>query len=402
MFAPRCGRSGSILLLSAFLLVVAFAIDVGRVMLVSTELQRTADAAAMAAVVELPDAAAVEAAVAAYVGLNPSGYGGTSHELEYGIWDAQTASFSISAVEEANAVRVRTRKRSADKNAVRLLFAQLLGRGQIDLVKMAIATVENSGLCGGVIGIESLEMNGLTLTDSYNSSAGAYSAGTAGDQGHVCSDGDIRATGNAVINGNAHPGKGRRARFSGNARATGATNSRSDSFDLPSVDTTSAAQSNNNATMPPLGTGKSATSPLDKNRNVSLSGNETYNLPAGTYYWNDLKITGSASLVVNGPTTIYLTGELDLAGNGIANLTRIPGDLKLLVTGQNVDVSGNGNFYGVVYAPDSDVKISGNGDLFGAVTGRSIEINGNAKIHYDQALELEEEFGGTRRVLLVR
>jgi len=49
-------------------------------------------------------------------------------------------------------------------------------------------------------------------------------------------------------------------------------------------------------------------------------------------------------------------------------------------------LSGGAGYYGVVYAPLSDITISGGGNLYGAVIGSTITNSGGTLIHYDRAL----------------
>jgi hypothetical protein len=51
-----------------------------------------------------------------------------------------------------------------------------------------------------------------------------------------------------------------------------------------------------------------------------------------------------------------------------------------------VQLNGNADFTGVVYAPNSAIQSNGNGNINGSLTGLSIDFNGNAKLHYDTQL----------------
>ena len=93
-------RRGTVAVLAAFLLVfvfamVAFAVDVGYIVHVDTELQRTADACAMAAVRRLPDQDAATAA-AQYIAAQNKGTEGPDlsvSDVQFGTWDRDTATF---------------------------------------------------------------------------------------------------------------------------------------------------------------------------------------------------------------------------------------------------------------------------------------------------------------------
>ena len=51
-----------------------------------------------------------------------------------------------------------------------------------------------------------------------------------------------------------------------------------------------------------------------------------------------------------------------------------------------VDFESNAEFYGTLYAPYAIVEINSNFRLFGALVARSIHLDSNSRIHYDEAL----------------
>jgi hypothetical protein len=55
---------------------------------------------------------------------------------------------------------------------------------------------------------------------------------------------------------------------------------------------------------------------------------------------------------------------------------------------QNVDsvVSGTNATYMSIYAPGTDVTISGGGPLYGALVGKTLRVSGNSFVHQDLAL----------------
>lgn len=116
--------------------------------------------------------------------------------------------------------------------------------------------------------------------------------------------------------------------------------------------------------------------------------NKTQIYPGGTYTASSIKVDGQGSLQFQGPTTIYVDGDVDIGGNGIVTADNFPPNLIIKVKGnRKIDIHGNGNFYGALYAPDSkNIKVMGRGnaEVFGSVVGYSATVNGN--IHYDEAL----------------
>jgi len=90
---------------------------------------------------------------------------------------------------------------------------------------------------------------------------------------------------------------------------------------------------------------------------------------------------------VTGEATIYVSGDVNISGNGIGTASNLPPNLIINVEGaHNVSVSGDGDFYGKIYAPESSISVSGNGDLYGALIGDTFSDSGNGNIHYDKAL----------------
>ncbi len=162
---PRRKRKGNILVLSAFLMIVllaltAFAIDVGYMMVIRTELQRTADAAALAAAWELTTeedvlSAIPRARVAAldYAGRNPVGLKSpgldtnTPNEIDGDVVIGRIVDFhrgstmDFSDPEEYNAVQVRVRRDEIQNGQVPLFFARILGRDRVSLQAVATAAV---------------------------------------------------------------------------------------------------------------------------------------------------------------------------------------------------------------------------------------------------------------------
>ena len=81
---------------------------------------------------------------------------------------------------------------------------------------------------------------------------------------------------------------------------------------------------------------------------------------------------------MTGEATIYVSGDVNISGNGIGTASNLPPNLIINVEGaHNVSVSGDGDFYGKIYAPESSISVSGNGDLYGALIGDTFsdEIN---------------------------
>jgi Tfp pilus assembly protein PilX len=144
---------------------------------------------------------------------------------------------------------------------------------------------------------------------------------------------------------------------------------------------------------------------------LSVSGNNSVILAAGNYKYSSINLSANSKLTIYGPTNIYLTGSpsfstsgnaqlvitggrvniyfdgaLSISGNGAIGNALNVANLVFLGTANNhstITLSGNGNFYGVIYAPTVSLSVSGNGHYDGSYVGSSVTLSGNANIQYD-------------------
>lgn len=225
----------------------------------------------------------------------------------------------------------------------------------------------------GIFAKDSVTLTGNAATDAYNSSLGSYGGSNVFSRGHVGTDSTtnstVTLTGNATVQGNVTTGVGSTPSSvivtTGNAAITG---------------TTSAATSSQNP--------QAVTTSVSSSGALSISGNTTVTLAAGTYNYSSLSITGNGRLRATGAVTIYVSGSISIAGNGISTSSSQPPNMLIYETGtSNVSLSGNGSLYAGIYAPNSAVSNTGNGTLYGAVVSRTYSQTGNGAIHYDEALQ---------------
>ena len=255
------------------------------------------------------------------------------------------------------------------------------------LTGYASATSGSVGFNYGVFGRTSVTFTGNAQVDSYNSALGAYnttsnrSTTSNAAATNSTSSGGMTLTGNATIYGNAQIGTG------------GSTSTVISTTGNALISGTKTAQSSNLST--PAATTSTASSGA-----LSISGNTNYTLPAGTYNFSSLSITGNGRLTPTGAVRIYVSGTISIAGNGIATTSNTPTNLTLYSTGSSsVSLSGNGNFYGGIYAPNSTVSNTGNGQLYGAVVANVYNQTGNGNVHFDQALLANSSSSSTASML---
>ena len=223
---------------------------------------------------------------------------------------------------------------------------------------------------GALFGRDRVHIGGSAVVDSYDSSAGPYGGTNLASDGDVSSNGSIDVGGSAIVKGDAMPGPSGSVAIGGSAQITGLTDPATSARQLPAV------------TLPDNLINQGA---------ITLNGTQVLTLATGNYLVSSINITANAKLVVDaagGPVNLYVTGAVSIGGQGIVNTSAIASNLFLSMTGnQDFKLTGNADFYGSVYAPDSNLFLSGGGQMFGGFVGASVDnLNGNGHFHYDQAL----------------
>ena len=100
--------------------------------------------------------------------------------------------------------------------------------------------------------------------------------------------------------------------------------------------------------------------------------------------------------------TIYMAGaSTSIGGNGLVNDTQEAKNFQYygLPTNTRIDITGNGAFYGTIYAPQADFNLKGSGkttgdDFTGASITKTTTMAGNFRFHYDEALGLLTTLAG--------
>lgn len=382
----------------ALIAFASLAIDLSRVYVVRSELQLAADAAARYGATGMATNFSIAAAYAADAANDNKADGtpvalNTATDVEFGMWNAANRTFvalSGPARSAANAIRVTARRTSATGNAVPLFFARVVGRSQFDVIASAIATKGAPGLNYGMMGISEVEMEGNAQTDSYNSAVAPYSAGYGPDKGGVATNGEMEIEGNAVVRGDARRMSGL-PEISGGARVIGSTSPSGSALVFPPATSNGYSYTNNNNSSIPGG--------FRPGQDMRVNSNALIHIDAGNYFFNNFTMT-DGRLNVRGPATIYVSGNLTIEGNA-QTLGNRPGDLRFVVLGGGeVEITGNNGVYADVYAPRSEVEIEGNKHLYGRVVGRTVELENNAQLHYDESLAPPGGQGGS--IALVR
>jgi uncharacterized protein (AIM24 family) len=107
-----------------------------------------------------------------------------------------------------------------------------------------------------------------------------------------------------------------------------------------------------------------------------------------------VNIAGTITIAPGASLQLYVrAGTITLSGNGVRNETGFAGNFALnaMPSVTSVSLSGEGQFTGTIYAPNSTLTVSGGGasgiDMTGAVVANVVNGSGKYKIHYDEHLQ---------------
>ena len=288
----------------------------------------------------------------------------------------------------------------------------------------------------GIISRKTFLMSGNGFIDSFDSSNSLYSTNGQYDQSKRESHGDVGildSTGSSLANGTylygslsysgpavqhtQHVQGSISTPFNVNVPEVSTPNWTSGSYStsLPTASGNTITISGNPNASPPTGT---ATNPLRyKVSSVVLSGQQQIKIQSpvdpvthqtlsgydNVQIWitdadgatNALSTSGnnagitldsnaSAKFWVQG--NISLTGQSILNGSGLAANLQINGVSPTDGSIPTAYIAGQGNFIGVINAPEYNTTYAGNGDVMGAIIARTLTVQGNGSLHYDQAL----------------
>jgi hypothetical protein len=313
-----CDQRGNIAMLFALVTGALFAfsalaVDGGHLYVLKSKLQRTADAAALAAASQLPSESDALAEALEYAAKNMAveEHGSTlvEDDIEFGYWHPGTRSF-VSGGVPVNAVMVTTRRSAANSNPAGTYFAGLMGYDEVD--------IETSSVAGRVSAVCILALDPSSASSFLVNNGSVIAEGCAvqvnsddPDALDVTSNGTMETLETCVHGG---------ARVLGTATPPPTTGCPPVSDPLAGLDEPTVGGCDHT--------------------NMVLSAPTTYNLSEGVYC-NGLVIKGQAEVIMapglyimkNGPFTI--TGQANVTGIGITIFLTGPGAVA--------DTGGNGS-----------------------------------------------------------
>jgi Flp pilus assembly protein TadG len=349
----------------ALVAICSLAVDLGRVQLAKTELQRAVDAATRAAAAYLPldtvGAKNAAISVAAQNSIDGTPLVLFVSDIEVGNWDSASNSFSAAGV--ANAVRVTARRTAARGTAIARPFAQILGLAAQDLT-VTQTTYTRPGTPGGIVGHSGIFVKNNLFAAGYDSrNTTNPTPGNSTDHGALGSNSVIKAKNNSALRGDAILGPS--GSVSG-LSVTGTSLQRAADLTRPAA--------------PAWNPGKN---PGNIAPDYSVSSNVT--LPGGTYWFTSLTVSGTLNF--GGPATIYLNGDGDISGTLSAYQDR-PANLQIYVIGARTFGDHNGNGIDItadIEAPDSAFYANNNATFRGRMFFDTITAKNNADLYYDES-----------------
>ena len=141
-----------------------------------------------------------------------------------------------------------------------------------------------------------------------------------------------------------------------------------------------AAFTNNNANAIPAITS-------DK---INLGAGQTMTLPTGNYYLSGIELNNSATLTIDasaGPVNIYLTGGANFKNGCSVNIIGQPPDFSLYSNSSaTLLLYNSSSFKGLIYAPYADIQIDNSGNFYGVVWGDEVELKNSGDCFIDMTL----------------
>jgi hypothetical protein len=214
----------------------------------------------------------------------------------------------------------------------------------------------------GLVGVEKVEVKDTALVDSYDPYTLAF-----GNEGDVFSNRTVSVKDRATIQGNV---------------------------DAASIVVDPAAQITGTRRLRESRTFMQVKQPpnLPSLGSIELKGKGRTIVGPGSFQVTKIKLDEGARLFVDnsaGPVTLYVAEDIVIEkGSTVAVADTTPEKFAVYATGDKpIKVVGNGSmFVGVVYAPRSEVTLSGDVAFYGALVGREMKAEKEARVHYDGTL----------------
>ena len=215
----------------------------------------------------------------------------------------------------------------------------------------------------GLVGVSSINMSGSGLTDSFDRVTNIL-----GPHGDVFTNGKLTMSSTTKIDGAAAAGSWS---VGGSSRITGARTTVTTPVTFMPI-------------IPPVGIPSLGT--------ISLDGTSQTVFGPGSFDVTSISLSNFARLTVDnsaGPVTFYVQDGVTVQSGSIVTIVdRNPEKFAVYVVGnKTVTLKGPlSQYYGVLYAPNSSVNITGGGQFSGSFVGKAMTVSGSSIVHYDDKL----------------
>src|SRR5262249_3528748 len=121
-----------------------------------------------------------------------------------------------------------------------------------------------------------------------------------------------------------------------------------------------------------------------------------------TLVFDSLSLASQAKIAANcaaGPVKIYVQNNFVMSSNTlVSSTTKKPSDVSLFLNSDNIldpdgsvdldqiDFNSNSQLYGTIYAPHASITINSNFELFGSLVAKTVWLDSNSRIHFDEQL----------------
>ncbi|MGK0481695.1 MAG: hypothetical protein ACJAQ3_001673 [Planctomycetota bacterium] len=270
--------------------------------------------------------------------------------------------------------------------------------------QLIISHAPNSLFQYAAFGGDGVQFDSNAFVDSYDSALGTYASQVqsgldwARQEAVVGSNGDIQLRSNTRVYGDCHPGpNGVVYDTAPGVIVTGSTAPAPSIVTLPAVP-------------PPLATSLGpATWTTDqfvgpgvvRFDSIDLSSGATLTIQGPTQLVVDDFLMGTGTTLVfdtsSGPIELYSAHDFVLESNTtVVTNENSAVDVKLFLSGDNrgnnpntndqVSLSANAAFTGVIYAPNAEILLGSNFEIYGSVMAGALDLSSNGRIHFDEAL----------------
>jgi type II secretory pathway pseudopilin PulG len=373
--SKRRGRSGVALVYSVVAVMVVSILAAGFMQLALSVTRRLSSTSDTAQALNIAEAGLAEA----YTGLAVARTGNVGSREDPAFFGG--GCFWVEAEEQAGGM-------------VELKCTALYGTGRATL-ELACEPVSTSVSSLGFFTSESLRMNPDVRLDSYDSALGTYASQintSINNKGKVGTNADVSIASGNFIFGDVVYGPTGKLDVASGAVITGGTMPRPELEVLPPVEvpevTLGKAVKYTSGTPLVIAPGTTGYAELDIGKNSKLILKGPLTLVVGS-----LALRLGSQMVfdtTDGPVELYVTETLDMSSSSVVSTTtQRTGDSLIFVSappGKTVSFGAKSQFYGFIYAPNSDVHISAQYELYGGFVARNLQLAAQGKMHYDLSL----------------